>query len=124
MVAALIIGIGSMLAYQPKNISDPSDPQSIQNVEIRDGVQYVTLTARGGYSPNVSTAQANLPTKLVVKTNGTYDCSASLMIRSIGYQSILQPTGEEVIDVGVPQANTTLQGTCSMGMYTFSVNFI
>ncbi len=119
---ALVVGIGIVFLGQSKNNSGSSDTQSAQNVEIRDGVQYVTINARGGYSPAVSTAQANIPTKLVVKTNGTYDCSAALVIRSIGYQKILPQTGEEVIDLGTPQSGT-LRGLCSMGMYNFSVNF-
>ena len=119
---ALVIGLGILFFGQSKNNSGSSGTQSAQNVEIRDGIQYVTITARGGYSPKVSTAQANIPTKLVVKTNGTYDCSASLVIRSIGYQKILPQTGEEVIDLGTPQSGT-LQGLCGMGMYNFSINF-
>lgn len=119
-----IVGLGIVFYGQSKNSSDSSDMQSIQNVEVRDGVQYITINARRGYSPKVSTAQGNIPTKLVIKTNGTYDCSIALVIRSIGYQKILPQTGEEVIDLNTPQSNTTLRGTCSMGMYNFSLNFI
>ncbi len=121
ITVALVIGIGIVFFGQSKNNPD-SMTGSAQNVEIRDGVQYVTINARGGYSPKVSAAQADIPTKLIVKTNGTYDCSAALAIRSIGYQKILPQTGEEVIDIGTPQAGT-LQGLCSMGMYNFAVNF-
>ncbi len=118
----LIIGIGIVFFGQSREDSDSTGDQSAQNVEIRDGVQYVTITARGGYSPKVSPAQANIPTKLIVKTNGTYDCSAALVIRSIGYQKILPQTGEEIIDLGTPEKGM-LQGLCSMGMYNFVVNF-
>ncbi len=119
---ALVVGIGIVILPQSKNNSGTGGTESAQNVEIRDGIQYVTISARGGYSPRVSTAQANIPTKLIVKTNGTYDCSAALVIRSIGYEKILPNTGEEIIDLGTPQAGT-LQGLCSMGMYNFAVNF-
>lgn len=119
---ALVLGIGIVFLGQSKNNSGTGGTESAQNVEIRDGIQYVTISARGGYSPRVSTAQANIPTKLIVKTNGTYDCSAALVIRSIGYQKILPNTGEEIIDLGTPQAGT-LQGLCSMGMYNFAIHF-
>jgi plastocyanin domain-containing protein len=82
----------------------------------------VTINAKGGYSPKVSNAEANIKTKLIVRTSDTYDCSAALIIRSIGYQKTLSQTGQEVIDLGTPQIGT-LQGICSMGMYNFSVNF-
>ena len=92
------------------------------NVEIRDGVQYVTVAAQGGYFPNSSVIQPGIPTKLIVKTNGTYDCSASLVIRDVGYQKILPSTGEEIIDLGIPTSGQKIQGVCGMGMYNFSVN--
>jgi plastocyanin domain-containing protein len=123
IVIAIIIGFGIIFFSQYRDNSESTEIQSSQNVEMRDGIQYVIINARGGYSPKASSARANIPTKLIVKTNGTYDCSASLVIRSIGYQKVLSQTGEEVINLGAPQAGT-LQGLCSMGMYSFSVNFI
>lgn len=97
--------------------------KTAQNVEIRDGVQYITIDAKGGYSPRVSTAKAGIPTKLIVETNGTYDCSASLVIRSAGFQKILPQTGETEIDIGIPKAGEPLQGVCGMGMYGFKIDF-
>lgn len=109
-------------------ISDRSTPSvgevtQSQNIEIKDGVQYVTITAKGGYSPRITEIKGGLPTKLIVKTDGTYDCSASLVVRSVGFQKILQPTGEEVIDLGTPKSGEKIQGVCGMGMYNFAVNF-
>lgn len=118
----LFISLGIIFLRQPSTNSGVGSGDAVQNVEIKDGVQYVSITAKGGYSPKVSNAQANIPTKLVVKTNDTYDCSLSLVIRSIGYQKILPKTGEEIIDLGTPQAGE-LRGLCSMGMYNFVVNF-
>lgn len=122
ITVVLAIGIGIVFFGQSNKNLDSTGTQSTQNVEIRDGIQYVTINARGGYSPKVSTAQANIPTKLIVKTNGTYDCSAALVIKAIGYSNVLPPTGEEVIDLRTPQAGK-LQGLCSMGMYNFAINF-
>jgi len=98
----------------------PADPE---NVEIRDGVQYVTIEASGGYSPKRTTAQAGIPTKLIVKTNGTYDCSSSLSIRAVGYQAILPATGETEIDLGTVAVGEKINGVCSMGMYSFAIDF-
>ena len=120
----LIVGLGIIFmgGSQPKDNTN-SDTQLVQNVQIKDGVQYVTINAKGGYSPQSSIAKAGVPTKLIVKTSGTYDCSLSLMIRSLGYQKILAQTGEEVIDIGIPKAGEPLRGVCSMGMYNFQINF-
>lgn len=119
---AFAVSIGIVFSGRLKDDPGSVGDRSAQNVEIRDGVQYVTISARGGYSPKVSMAEANIPTKLIIKTNGTFDCSAALVIRSIGYRKILPQTGEEVIDLGIPRSGT-LQGFCSMGMYNFAVDF-
>ncbi len=122
---ALVVGIGIVFLGGSKSNNNTSavSSQPTSNVEIKGGVQYVTIDAKAGYAPKVSTAKAGIPTKLVVKTNGTYDCSASLAIRSIGYQKILPQTGEETIDIGTPKAGEPLQGVCGMGMYNFLINF-
>lgn len=121
---ALVVGIGIVFVNGSKSkIPDTALGQTAQNVEVKDGIQYITIDAKAGYSPKVSAAKAGIPTKLIVKTNGTYDCSASLVIRSLGFQKILAQTGQETIDVGTPKAGQPLQGVCGMGMYNFSINF-
>lgn len=120
----LVVGIGIIFFGALRNGPGQESDQAVQNVETRDGIQYVTIEAKGGYSPKVSDAKAGIPTKLVIKTNGTYDCSSSLIIRSIGYQKVLPQTGEETIDLGTPEAGAPLQGTCGMGMYNFVINFL
>jgi len=57
-----------------------------------------------------------------MKTNNTYDCSSALVIRDVGYRSMLPASGETEIDLGTPESGKTIRGLCSMGMYNFSVN--
>lgn len=123
---ACVIVIGMIIFNKPtqKDTTINTNTQSVENSQIKDGIQYITINARGGYTPKVSTAKAGIPTKLVIKTNGTYDCSASLVIHSLGYRKILPQTGETVIDVGIPKIGTPLQGVCGMGMYNFLINFL
>jgi plastocyanin domain-containing protein len=90
-----------------------------QNIEIKDGVQYVTISAKGGYSPRVTDIKGGIPTKLIMETDGTYDCSSSLVIHAVGYQKMLPATGKEIIDLGIPKSGEELEGLCSMGMYSF-----
>ena len=129
IILGLLIGVGIVIYDRSKNndtsIVSTNKIQSteIPNSEIKDGIQYITIDAKGGYSPRISSGKAGIPTKLIVKTNGTYDCSASLSIKSVGFQKILPKTGEEVIDLGIPKAGVPLRGVCGMGMYSFLVNF-
>ncbi len=114
----LILIIGAIFVSRPN-----LEPSPVQNVEIKDGIQFITINAKGGYFPNVSEAKAGIPTKLIVKTGNTFDCSSALVIKSINYQKILKQNGETEIDIGTPIEGEPFQGTCSMGMYNFKINF-
>lgn len=120
---SIAIIVGTLYFISDRTAPTNDEATSSQNVEIKDGVQYVTIVAKGGYSPRVTEVKGGLPTKLIMKTSGTYDCSVSLVVRSVGFQKILQPTGEEIIDLGTPKSGEKVQGVCSMGMYNFVINF-
>jgi plastocyanin domain-containing protein len=117
----LIVAIGIIFSGGSKTNNSGRD--AIQNVEVIDGILYITVNAGGGYSPRVSNAKAGVPTKLIMKTSGSFDCSSSLIINSLGYRKMLPQTGETEIDIGTPQAGNPLQGVCGMGMYSFKINF-
>lgn len=121
VLSVAIIGGAIYFVSDKTAVPEIDDLSQSQNIEIRDDIQYITINARGGYSPRISVAQPNIPTKLVVKTNETFDCSASLTIRDVGFQKVLQPTGEETIDLGILKEGGTIQGVCSMGMYSFQI---
>ena len=119
VILIAIVGFIFIAGSKTNNTSSAS----VNNVEVKDGVQYITINAINGYSPAVTSAKAGMPTKLIVKTSGSYGCFSSLNIRSINYQKLLPQTGETEIDVGTPKAGVPLRGVCGMGMYNFVVNF-
>jgi|SRR3989338_3262331 len=120
---SVIITLGLFVALGVIFTGKGDNQPTKNNVEVKNGVQYITILASGGYSPNQTTAQSGIPTKLIMKTTGSFDCSASLAIKSIGYQKILPQTGETEIDLGIPKKGEPLQGVCGMGMYSFTVDF-
>lgn len=95
---------------------------SANNVSIVNGKQIIEIHAKGGYQPRKSVAKAGIPTILRFNTNGTFDCSSSVRIPSMGISKILPQTGTTDIDIGNPQFST-LQGMCGMGMYPFEIDF-
>ncbi len=84
IISVALIG-GTLYFISDRSVSSGGEVAQSQNVEIRDGVQYVTIAAKRGYPPRVTEIKGGLPTKLVVKTDGTYDCSASLVVRSVSF---------------------------------------
>lgn len=119
----IIITLGIAIAFGVIFYGGGKNMPSVDNVVVREGVQYITIDAKGGYSPIVTSAEAGIPSKLIVKTNGTYDCSAALVVRDANFQEILPGTGETEIDLGVKEDGEKVEGTCGMGMYNFEINF-
>lgn len=90
---------------------------------VVDGTQIIDITAKGGYSPREVVAKAGIPTVLRVATKNTFDCSASIVIPKLSYQKFLEPTAVTEINIPAEQAQGTLKGLCSMGMYNFQIKF-
>ena len=99
-----------------------SAPLPKEVVSVVDGKQIIEMKAKAGYFPMKVTAKAGMPTILRVHTSGTYDCSSALRVPSMNISKNLPPTGTTDIDLGSPSAGK-LDGTCSMGMYPFEIDF-
>ena len=124
LVIAVIV-IGGVLVFGKKDSKTNTsfNTQDGSNVQTIDGKQVIQIEAKGGYSPKKTIAKADMPTVLEIKTNGTIDCSTSLNIQDIGYRGSLKPTGIEKIDIKPQSKGTVLKGICSMGMYSFQIQF-
>ena len=121
LVAAVLIGGSAMLSSRSKDSN--TNTASANNVSVVRGKQIITISAKGGYSPKVTSAKSDMPTVIKMDTHGTFDCSAALTIPSLGYRNNLPPSGQTAIDVPPQKAGTTMRGLCGMGMYSFTVNF-
>jgi plastocyanin domain-containing protein len=121
LVAAILIG--GVVLFMGKSSGSTAVAAPANNVTVSDGKQVVAIGVKGGYLPQQSSAKADMPTVLRMKTNGTFDCSSGVTIPSLGIRKILPQTGETDITVPAQKAGTTLEGVCIMGMYHFAVNF-
>lgn len=107
-----------------KKIAPNQEIQPTQdNVSIVDSKQIITITAKGGYTPSATIAQANTETTLRIKTNSTFDCSSAFIIPSLGYRKNLSPTSVTDIPIPPQPKGAVLQGMCSMGMYRMTIAF-
>lgn len=127
IITLAIIGGGYFLMRDTSqntasNSSQNYSQAQAENVSIVDGKQIIEIKAKAGYTPRKSIAKAGMPTILRFDTNGTFDCSASVRIPSMGISKVLPQSGSTDIDLGNP-AVATLQGTCGMGMYPFEIEF-
>lgn len=120
ILIVLALLIGGFLLFGSK--STPSEI-AVNNVTQNGENQTITVHAKGGYSPKVTSAKAETPAILQMVTEGTYDCSSSLTIPSLGIRTNLSPTGITEVEIPPQDPGTTIEGLCSMGMYRFVINF-
>ena len=121
---SLIIASGLMVVAVNYSSSNNNDSLGIDgdNVSVVDGIQIITLRARGGYQPRNSVAKAGIPTVIRFVTNNTYDCSSFVRFPSLNILKTLPPTGTTDVNIGSQEA-ISLKGSCGMGMYPFQVDF-
>ena len=88
------------------------------------GKQIIDVTVKGGYFPKRIEAKAGVPTTLRMNSNGAFGCERALGIAKLGISKTLPTDGVTEFDLDSQEAGTSLTGSCSMGMYTFKINFI
>ena len=120
-ITVAIVLIGSALVLARGGVS-PADSIPANNVSVVDGKQVIEIRAKGGYQPRRSIAKAGIPTVIRFNTNGTFDCSSSVRIPSLGINKVLPQSDTTDIEIGSQQV-LTLQGMCGMGMYPFEIEF-
>lgn len=121
-----VLGVSGLI--QPIKLMDGTGVETsalpTSNVRIENDQQFIEITAKNGYTPATTTAKAGMPTILKIKTDGTFDCSATLVIPALKYNERLPLKGMTDVAVPAQQPNTTLHGMCGMGMYDFTIRFV
>jgi len=121
VIAAALVSVVALVLLA-RGGAKPGDTARA-NVSNVGESQVIEISAKGGFSPRDVTAKAGTATTLKIKTSSTFDCSSSLTIPKLGYQTNLPPSGETVVDVPPQKPGSTLTGLCSMGMYSFTIQF-
>jgi hypothetical protein len=85
--------------------------------------QIIEVIASGGYSPRKIEAKADVPTILIMKSEGAYGCERAFNIPALKISEILPENGQTQFDLGIQAKGAKLLGVCSMGMYSFQIFF-
>ena len=120
VLVSLALVVTAVFFSQADPVSE--DSVALNNVSLVEGKQIIEIYAKGGYQPRKSSAKAGVPTILRFNTKGTFDCSASVSIPSLGVSKVLSQTGTTDIEIGIPQQGI-FKGMCGMGMYPFEIEF-
>lgn len=126
VLSLLISGLLVYYAISPNDVSSKSvkSESKTTNITIEDEKQIVSIiSTAGGYSPSKTVAQANMPTILRMNSQNSYGCERSFRIPKMNINEILPTEGTTDIDLGTPEKGEEIFGSCSMGMYTFTISF-
>lgn len=119
--------LGSNITFQnltKQKVADAQNDTSQVAGITSDGFQEVTIKVENTrYVPSAKSVQSGTPVRLRLVTNKTFGCSRAFTIPSLKISRILPETGEEIIEF-TPSSSGVLKYTCSMGMYTGSLNVI
>ncbi len=92
--------------------------------QTTDGKQVILVTVtNSGYSPRTITAKGGVPTIVRMNSNNALGCERSFRFPRLGITKTLPTSGATDIDINTPAIGSSLNGTCSMGMYNFTINF-
>lgn len=121
---AVIVVIGFVFLIGSGNNNSADVKGASSNVVSTSGdKQIIEVTVSGGYSPRTINAKAGVPTIIRMKSDGAYGCERAFRIPSLGISKTLPASGNTDIEITSQNAGTSLRGSCSMGMYSFVINF-
>lgn len=138
-VAVLYLGITSLnaalvVAGSPVTLQTIADNSPIQidlsgggstgqqsGSKVANGVQEVNVQAlANGYSPNYVQIKVGVPVKLNLIAGARLGCTSQFRIPSLGISRSLTPNATTTIEF-TPQQKGKIIGTCSMGMYSVTM---
>lgn len=120
LVLIFIFSIQQSTVNTNSEISAENSPQAI----IDGSIQYVDVKAKGGYSPSEIIAKAGVETVLRMNTQNTFDCGTAFTIPQLGVYKQLPVTGTTEFKLGAREKGEEIVGTCTMGMYVFTIKFV
>ncbi len=124
VIAVVLIAFGGwnlsnglqLLGVQPTLRSEPATG-SLELAPLENGIQVIRLTQdeRGYHPAELPTLRSGVPARLIIDSQNSYTCAASLVIPEYGIKRQLEP-GENIIDF-TPTESGRLPFSCSMGMF-------
>lgn len=126
-----LVAAGSPITLQkiyensPIEISLGGNPQPDGGESsVENGVQSakITITSRG-YSPSYLKVKQNVPLNLSLESKDAYNCASAFRIPYLRLGKNVQPNTTEVLQF-TPKQKGKIAFTCSMGMYTGTIEVI
>jgi sulfite exporter TauE/SafE/plastocyanin len=93
-------------------------------VTATEGAQQIVIQVQNnGYSPNKIKVKVGVPVELTLQTDGVYSCASSFVFKAFDIRLQLGPTDSKTVSF-TPTKKGKFTFTCSMGMYTGTLEVI
>jgi Cu+-exporting ATPase len=90
-------------------------PKRSSRAEVLNGVQVVTITVKGGYSPDLVQVRTGMPVRLLFERRESGDCSSRVVMPDFGINQALPANTVTAVDL-VPQTAGEFGFACGMNM--------
>lgn len=114
----------SAAAAAPQKPAHPKGEQA-PDAPVRtdaSGKQIITLRVTDFYETTAFTANAGVPTTLVLRGDNAGGCARAFTIPELGVQEVVKRSGDTPVDLGTPKSGQ-LRFSCAMGMQTGTIDF-
>src|SRR6266700_1166157 len=86
-------------------------PRRARTAELAGGVQRITVTVRGGYSPDVIRARQGVPLEVVFDRQESGDCTSRVVFPDLAVTAALPAFGRTTVRLDPAGAGTGAQAT-------------
>lgn len=91
---------------------------------VAEGVQKITINVvNSGYNPKYIKVKKGIPVQLTLQSNNVYTCALSFILKEFDINVFLEATDSKTITF-TPQKTGKFAYTCSMGMYSGTLEVI
>lgn len=98
--------------------------ERFSQISTINGAQQVLINVKSnGYSPDYIKVKAEVPVQLTLQTKDTYSCASSFILKAFDIKVQLGPNDSKTVSF-IPTKKGKYQFTCSMGMYTGTLEVI
>ncbi len=105
------------------NLTNTARGDAVPAIQTEQAQRLTINVTNSGYSPNVVVVESGKPVELTLVTNETYSCAVAFTFKAFGISTFLKPTGSETFTF-TPTQKGSYTFTCSMGMYTGTMQVI
>jgi len=101
-----------------------NNEQPALDTPVANGTQNATIMINSsGYSPTYLRVAQNTPVRLSLVSNNATSCAAAFRIPSLGISKNVKPNTTEIVEF-TPKSKGKIAFTCSMGMYSGTIEVI